>query len=282
MKRLIQFLVSIAVSLLILSCDKIEAPYKTTGNIITEPEVTTRKVLLEDYTGHTCVNCPAAAKLASDLKALYGDRLIILGVHAGHFAAPSSPPFDLDMRSEVGNAWNNHFNIQGYPSGLINRMSPGGQYIQSVGNWSTRVSAIIDDPSVADLRISTTYDESTRRLQLSIQSTFKADVGGSPKLQVVLTESNIVAAQLNNNPNMGDTPVIHDFVHKHVLRTAVNGIWGENLMPAGGVLAIGNTYEHNYSITLNPSWVDENMSVVAFIYNESNYEIYQVEEKHIK
>jgi hypothetical protein len=282
MKPYFYSILTVSILLFVLSCDKIEAPYKNTGDFGGGTEVTTRKVLLEDYTGHRCVNCPDAAKLAGELKALYGERLIIIGVHAGFFAAPAAPPFELDMRSEVGNAWNNHFNIQAYPSGLINRTSPSGQYALSFGHWSTRVTEIIDDPTVADLSISTNYNEATRRLDIGIQSTFKTDVGGSPKLQVVITENNIVAAQLNSNPNIGETPIINDFVHKHVLRAAVNGSWGENILGTGNSLTVGNTYQHNYSITINPAWDESNISVVAFIYNESNFEIYQVEEKHVK
>lgn len=272
---------SIFISIVLLSCDKIEEPYKNIGQTGGETEVTTRKVLLEDYTGHTCVNCPAAAKLAGELKDLYGDRLIIIAVHAGHFALPSGPPFDLDLRSDVGNEWNSIFGIQGYPSGMINRTSPGGQYIQSVGNWATRVSDIIDDPTMADLKISTSYNQESRRLDISLETTFKVPVTGKPKIQLVITEDNILGAQHNNNSTIGETPVIYDFVHKHVLRAAVNGNLGEDLYAEQGNVNVGTTYEHDYSITLDPDWEADNISAVAFIYNASDYEIYQVEEKHI-
>jgi thiol-disulfide isomerase/thioredoxin len=43
----------------------------------------TRRVLLEDFTGHTCNNCPAAAVIAEGLQTFYGeDQLILVGVHA--------------------------------------------------------------------------------------------------------------------------------------------------------------------------------------------------------
>ena len=45
-----------------------------------------RHVLLE-FTGFRCVNCPDAAETAANLKALYGDSLILIALH------PASNPF---------------------------------------------------------------------------------------------------------------------------------------------------------------------------------------------
>ena len=66
------------------SCDIIEAPY-TEGNIIDTvlcpPQdfvantTHIRKVLVEDYTGHRCGECPQAAEIASSLIATYDNRL---------------------------------------------------------------------------------------------------------------------------------------------------------------------------------------------------------------
>ncbi len=281
MNKKIYLLISLLALAALVSCDKIEEPYKNVVDDDFTTDVTTRKVLLEDYTGHTCVNCPAAAKIASDLKALYGDRLVIIGVHAGHFAEPTQPPFTYDMTSPVGNAWDNHFAIQGYPSGIINRQSPEGQYIEPAANWSTRVAEIIDIPTVADLVIDTDYEPDTRSLSVSVSTRFLASFDQSFRLQLVLTEDNIIGPQLNNNSSIGPTPVIEDFNHKHVLRTDLNGFWGENLVPDNTSPVVNEVYEHTYSINLKSDWNEENISVVAFVYEVESYEIYQAEEKAI-
>ena len=48
-------------SLIILSnsCDIVEGPYITDSNSYVNPE---KNVLIEDFTGHLCSNCPQAAR----------------------------------------------------------------------------------------------------------------------------------------------------------------------------------------------------------------------------
>ena len=41
---------------------------------------TTQNVLIEEYTGVRCQNCPAGAQLLEELKTIHGDQLIILSI----------------------------------------------------------------------------------------------------------------------------------------------------------------------------------------------------------
>ena len=95
------------------SCDKIDAPFKeigSGGNDTTE----VRTVLLEDFTAQQCPNCPTASKVAQDLKDHYGNKLIIMAVHAGILAEPDSE-YPNDYRTPAGNELYNDygFGIQG-------------------------------------------------------------------------------------------------------------------------------------------------------------------------
>src|SRR5512133_2768801 len=90
MKRSIIFLAGFVALFWMVSCDKLDEPYavkKTGSDTITGP---VRKVLLEDYTGHKCVNCPKAAMDARVMEEALGGRLILMAVHAGYFAEPAS------------------------------------------------------------------------------------------------------------------------------------------------------------------------------------------------
>jgi hypothetical protein len=109
------------------ACEKITPPYKESKGGGNDTTGVLKNVLLEDYTGHTCVNCPTAAVIAHDLKNLYGDRLIVMAVHAGYFADPHPGIFENDYRTQAGNEWNTFFGFQNYPSGLIDRVpnAPG-------------------------------------------------------------------------------------------------------------------------------------------------------------
>ncbi|MBW6461227.1 MAG: Omp28-related outer membrane protein, partial [Bacteroidales bacterium] len=65
--------------------------------------------------------------------------------------------------------------------------------------------------------------------------------------------------------------------HNHMLRTYVNGTWGE---PVGndGLAVSGLKVTDNYSFTLPQGWNAERCHVVAFVYHTETLEILQAEE----
>jgi len=280
MKKYTLLLIALLAFIFISGCDKIDPPYvNTPGDNGGGEEELVQKVLLEDYTGHTCVNCPAAAKLAGDLKQLYGEKLIIMAVHAGYFAEVESPPFDLDLRTQTGNSWNADFGVISYPSGMINRGFFGDRRVVGKGDWAPRVATAVGIDPKAGIEIETTYNESDRKLEIKIDSRFLENTNENYFLQVCLLEDSIPGAQRNNDASVGDTPTITDYFHRHVLRKGVNGNYGE-AVTAGAIVANEN-YTHEYSLNLNADYKAKHCSVIAFLYRTSDNEILQVEERHI-
>lgn len=269
---------TIIIVIIFASCDKIEPPYKQSGN--TQIETPTRKVLLEDYTGHTCVNCPAAAKKALEIQQLYGDKMIIMTVHAGFFALPTASPFNNDYRTPAGEEWDQFFGLSaaGNPIGMINRQNTGGVYGLGNGNWGTGVAAIIEDASIIKLEIETSFNETNRKLDVELKSTFLEAASGNYKIVACIVEDSLVSAQRNNDQTIGPATIL-DYVHRHVLRENINGSWGEDLIAVGQLPS--STSNKQYSVTLNAIYKANHTSVVAFVYDALTFEILQVEEKHI-
>src|SRR4051812_39355218 len=78
------------------SCDKVKEPYVKTNSSssgcpvpVFPAQTPVRKVLVEDYTGHRCVNCPPAGVTLENLRTTYPQQVIGLGVHANFWAKPS-------------------------------------------------------------------------------------------------------------------------------------------------------------------------------------------------
>jgi len=266
---------------LLVACDKIDEPFTkkaasggndTTGGV-------TKRVLLEDYTGHTCVNCPKAAKIAQGLKTTYGDRLVVLAIHAGGFANPTSGgDFTYDFRTDAGTAWDSFFGISnvGNPNGLVNRKGYPGNHILSPSAWGGAISTALAGEPELDLAISNQYNASTRQLSIEITTTFLSPLDISLHLVVVLTESGIVKPQRNNDATIGIVPVIPDYVHNHVLRAAITSTWGTQVTYAGSTYPAPVIKSFTYA--LNSGFVPENCEVVAFVYNSDTKEVLQAAE----
>lgn len=261
------------------SCDKLEAPFVKEQDDDDDTIVQTefvKKVLLEDYTGHKCVNCPSAAHVAHELKEQFNDRLVIIAVHAGFFAQPSFEPYTADYTTEVGDELNGFFQVQSNPTGIINRVEYNGSLLNTdyENSWASAVGIEMNKEAVADIEIINDFADASSTLNTTVNVEFKELNTEPVYLCVYIVESGIISAQKNNDEEIGDTPEILDYEHNHVLRGSLNGTWGEELLnPTDLVYNVTLP-----SFTLDNEWVPENCDIVAFIYDQNSFEVLQVED----
>lgn len=225
------------------------------------PAVHTQRVLIEEFTGRKCPNCPNGAQTIAEIQEYYKGRVIAIAIHAGMYAMPIGNAFrDMDLRTEAGNEYNDFFAPQGYPAAMINRSTYDGVIASTIRDkWMTSVIAELAVEPTLELTPTCSYDASTRTVSITTEVEALKSMPNNLNLQVQLTESGIVAAQISNDE------IIYDYTHNHVLRTAVNGTWGESLaaMPAGEK----KTYSH--SLVLPQEWKAENCHIVVFAYETS-------------
>ncbi|HPG33381.1 MAG TPA: Omp28 family outer membrane lipoprotein [Lentimicrobium sp.] len=276
-------LVAIAFGFFLLNgCDKIDEPYTKKIDIGDTSSVAVKRVLLEDYTGHTCVNCPKAAKIAHDLKETYGDRLVVIAVHAGGFANPTAGgDFTYDFRTTAGTDWDSFFGISnvGNPNGMVNRKGFPGNHILSPSAWAGAIGSALQETPVIDITIENSYTEATRNLSAKVTTTFLSAVDRNLKIAVVLTESGIVKPQRNNDNTIGPVPVISDYEHSHVLRGAISTTWGSVIENSSSTFP--SSVDNTFTKSLNAEYVPENCAVVAFVYDDDTKEVLQVAEAEV-
>ncbi|MGC8864726.1 MAG: Omp28 family outer membrane lipoprotein [Bacteroidales bacterium] len=258
--------------LLLFACEKIEAPYlelvdrhidtgQNTGDTSYK-----RIVLLEDFTGHKCVNCPEAAALAHQLSLAHSNQLVIIGVHAGFFASPdASGNYTADYRTPEGNALNEYFGIMMYPTGLINRKPYHGTLRLTPDKWEAALEAALQGEPEAFITLKNYYNANQRKLQVQTKVKALSDLTGPINLTLCIIENDIVSPQKNNKTSVGPVPDILDYKHKHVLRACLNGVWGEPVN--GGLDLTRNTYfSFNHSFVLPDNWNADHCEVVAFLH----------------
>lgn len=246
-----------------------------------------RKVLLEEFTGHSCGNCPRAAEELKSILCQWGDRVVPIAVHAGFFALPQpgSSMYFPDYRTAEGDAYNSFFgnSAQGLPNGLVNRRSVGGGYPQGHTSWASQVSAILALPPDALIDIQNTYSEASRTVSTSIDiSVLNALGGGAYSVIVSLTEDSVIGWQKDyqlNDPVNGEN--IEGYAHLHMLRGNFNGVWGQQV-GGGAALTAGQVINVSYSMQLNEGWDDRHCNVVAYLYRESDKQVVQAEIRAVR
>ena len=289
----ISFLALVLASLM-YACDKVEQPYINVPEEVDTaacpvpdfPVITNhvKRVLLEDYTGHTCPNCPTAGKIASNLKEQYPGQLVVMAVHAGWFArtypkdAGVEPLFSYDFRSPAGTEWDTYFGTgnAGNPDGLVNRLKANGTYVLRPNDWNGVISSALAEAPKMDLQMIVNYDAEDRKICVHTQSYFLQTLSLNLKMEVVITEDSIIAAQKNNDPSIGILGDIENFVHMHVMRGAINGTWGTEL--ANAVVPNPSTEIKSFQSVLPDKCVAKNCHIVAFIFDNDTREVLQAVE----
>ena len=263
-------------SLIITSCDKINEPYIQRTNNQTDTGVVVQKVLLEDFTGHRCGNCPRAHEKIEELHGLYGDKVITIAVHAGFFAMTTTE-YPTDYRSADGNAIASYFSVTDYPSGMVNRKEESGQRLKPYTVWATMISEILAQTPVLGISITNNYNSTNRQLQSTAKLEFKGIVDEQLKICFFITEDSLISPQTDYSL----TPdKIDNYIHRHVLRGSMNGTWGDNLSASS--YSAGDSLTVTKTVTLNSNWNENHCSVVVFVYSESSEEIVQAEEKKVR
>lgn len=278
MKKNILLIIAI-LAICFQACDNIEAPYNETVIGPQPGDTLVRKVLLEDYTGHKCPNCPTAAKIADTLSNyIFKDRVIVAALHVStSFASPSPGLFANDYRTTEGTDLDNYFQLSqsGLPKGMVNRKGfLSQQHKISPSAWTSEVALNLQQPIEANIEIANAYTASNNTLTTQIQSKFMVAKGGTYFLNVMYVEDSVVSAQLYPNNKVDSF-----YVHKHLFRGMVNGTWGEQIAVDPQADFVLNK---SYSITLRTDVKPEKCKVIAFIYNEATKEVIQAEEESIK
>lgn len=276
MKKTVLF---IALALAFVACNKIEGPYviqsqKEDVDVVfpeLDRDAVYRKILFDEYTGHTCIGCPEGHAIVEQLLAMYGDTLIAVGIHANWFAEPEAGLFSYDFRNPTGEQLYNDYHITNNPQAIVNRSTDP----LDKPAWNSNVQSA-DRTRYAAIQIINQYNASSKTLKINTKTTLLEEYNQSTQLSLLLVEDNII------KPQKFSDHVDTFYVHNHVLRAGINGNYGEYIT-SGGLLEKDSSYLYGYSLDFNETdWNPDNCSVIAILLDGSSKEVLQVEKAKVR
>lgn len=168
----------------------------------------TKRVILEEFTGTTCVNCPLGIVAIENLESIYGDQFIPISIHT----------YTGDVLASGQSGYSSFLGLTGAPTGMINRngviSSPVGTdeetfyYTFTNGSnlWADYVAEEMEVPADIDINIGDiTVDEDagTFTVPLTVNSALNA-TDLNLNLFMVLLEDGIVSYQYNGYGSIDD------------------------------------------------------------------------------
>lgn len=255
-----------------LSCEeqkRVIEPFVPTGN---------RVVLLEEFTGKGCTNCPKGSREIENLLTLFPDNLVAVSIHAGFFANPQLFPIgQYDLRAPQAQEL---FNLlgpnAGYPAGAVNRTIVNGDMQLGANQWSSAISREIQTAPAVELSLVREYNSITMELEVVVTGIAKQDISGDIRLGIMLTESGIVDAQ-DDQEFGGIDP---NYVHKHVLRSMLTPVSG---ISVGTSFISGQIFSQTFNTIVEPNWNVDEMEIIAFVSNVqgSDFPVLQAASIHL-
>ena len=222
-----------------------------------------KNVVLEEYTGINCGFCPDGHRIANLIMAAHPDRVCVINIHAGGYAANT-------YTTQFGNALANQTQLDGYPSGTVNRhVFSGGITAMGRGDWSSAANTILGQSSPVNIAARGTLDWSTRELNITVQLYYTADeANATNKLNLAILQDNVIGSQSGASYNP-DQQVGSQYRHMHMLRHLITGQWGEDITTT----TAGSFVEKNYTYTIpaalgSPNAIQaklEDLQFVAFV-----------------
>ncbi len=214
-----------------------------------------RAVLLEFCTGAWCQWCPCGDSTAAQLQRTY-PGLVVLAYHGP--AGTTSDPYS----NYNGNNILSLMGFTGYPTAILDRKNSPGDYTTWTGFCDSRYANNGYTPVSITVR-SKTYNAGTRQLDVTLDLTTNITLTPQYKVNYVITEGNLLYAQIGN----GTCPGSSTWVHEWVVRNMVNGATGENVNT--GTWTSGQTITKTFSTTVNAAWVPENCNLTVFVYKDN-------------
>ena len=181
--RIYPFIAALGLAMAALTaCENVDENERFNGPVDITPK---KNVLIEDFTGQRCSNCPLATEELKNIQNVYGtEHVIAVAIHGGSLGLSEEDRPTLGLANSQSAELYEYWEVKDQPNGLIDRK--GG--LQPFSNWfGLTINRLIQAPK-ADIRLQQpTFDPTTRKLSLRAEVESNENVEGKLQLWVSLT-----------------------------------------------------------------------------------------------
>lgn len=216
--------------------------------------------LIEELTSNSCTYCPRGSEFIETMQELR-KNIAVVCIHGNQ---STLDPFNTDECEKL----NEYFHMEGWPSGVFNRLYFSGEGITPSIVYDARDYRYVaeelllrmdqySEPTFATIDIQQELNSDSTEIVITVSGeggVAAKDLLKDYSLTVYLTEDSLVYRQ-NDNGNW-----IRNYVHNNVLRDVVTAVNGDDINWKNN-----SEYENTFTLKLDEEWIVKNMSIVALI-----------------
>lgn len=312
MNNYIKLIFSGIAIILFLSCDKEENPMYPQGlsdneliNLYFPGDPTTyedsivfpdnlntdRNIIIEDFTGHLCNNCPPAAVVAKNIEDANPGRAFVLSVHAGPIGSTFQlagvvSKFDIDYTTDAGTAYATEIpGLVGNPSGMVSRTIPASTYWLSKDEWGTQVNSLLSANELkVNIQLQAEFYPDTKGVFVHYEIEALEDLNSNARVIIMLAEKKTISPQ-----KMEDNSTNETYEHHNVLSgNLTNGNFGDIINSTGLLtgekssgIVINGLEELNDRRIINEDG-ENDLIIFGLVVDGDTNEVLQVVEKEVE
>lgn len=219
-----------------------------------------RNVILEEFTGRNCQYCPDGHAIANQITASNPGRFWAVNVHAGGYAPTTYPNFNNPESSAILGG----FNVDGFPSGVVNRSTADGQ---NRGAWSTLANQQMNQAAECNIGGIVIVNPTSRVATITVEVYYTGNSAVDENyLTVAMLQDSILGSQSGGSTWNPGQMIGNQYVHMHILRDMITNTWGDAISPTTQGTLITRTYEYEIPETIGtPNGVAVDLNNIHFL-----------------
>lgn len=241
----------------------------TTYVVTPIPAADAHNVLVEEFTGQNCNNCPIAHNLLDSIAVLHSGHVNSIGYYF-YGGTPTNPVAGSshDFRDSTSNSVANAVfgGVSGIPIGGVDRVPGTNSPPLEIGytGWSDAINTGLGVADSMNLKLESAFDNSTSTASIKATVTYTKAVNIPQNLTVVIVEDSIVDKQ------EFPTTIQDNYVFTDVFRAMItNAPFGNPLQVAGSDnKEAGRLFQRIFTYkpkTITPAIVPKHCRVIAFV-----------------
>lgn len=249
------------------------------------PATDPHHVMIEEFTGQSCSNCPSAHDLLHELAAANPNRVHIAGLYINGLAQTipmNGSTYDLRDATATDIGASVYEGVGAIPSGGVDRVKVSDKILLDKNVWTSTLNSRLAIDDSLNLGVTSTWDDAKQQANIVVTITYTKSVYGRHNLSVMVVEDSMVDKQ--------EKPLgVEDenYVFTNVFRGMVTAVpWGDPILSAMAVKEPGRVVQKVFTYKLKsktPAINPNHCKIIAFVNGSgTNKEIYQSAESKLK
>lgn len=248
------------------------------------PTPQSKVVLVEEYTGVECTNCPAAASILETYAASHPGKMISVGLHSGSLTAPIDKDgirSKYDFRNDkVKSMMTSYYSEDpSKPASCFDRTKFETYYFSLNKNaWTSYIDQRGSQTPPVNIVVNSAYNEEKNQAVITVKVSYTKAIAQKQTMNVWIVEDKIVDAQLYP----GTVDSAYEF--HNVLRDFLTPSSGASFLTDVSSKAPGTVYERTFIYDLDNTWNIANCKIIAFVNNneQDDKSVLQAAEANVK